>query len=303
MRKRLEAGVRGKITCSAQRLSQLTSTMVQAVVEPSAFQIAGRYLTERRVQILEADETRITSVVIGKSGIYEQTILLKDGSLGTKCTCTVDETPFCRHAIAVLVEYSRWSRPQETRGSSEPTVTVRTEPPHKVQVSDTWEVKLTDAAQFMEWFERAVRAIERNAPLPSTPNPCSGKVASWIEYVRQLEEARQISENTQSTLKAELHACNSELDRVTRHLQIAHEEVKEAQLAAEHLQREVDSYGEWAARLGYLAKEMDCFERRVKNAANDLCKEASELEALGDVLRDLASTLGTSPSSHRETPA
>ncbi len=76
--------MRGKISCSAQRLSLLEPSMIQSVVEPPAFQIANQYLAENRVRIVEADESQISSVVIGNSGVYDQTVRLKDGSLGNQ---------------------------------------------------------------------------------------------------------------------------------------------------------------------------------------------------------------------------
>jgi hypothetical protein len=72
--------MRGKISCSAQKLSLLEPSMIQSVVDPPAFQLANHYVAENRVRIVEASEVQIASVVIGKSGVYEQTIHLKDGA-------------------------------------------------------------------------------------------------------------------------------------------------------------------------------------------------------------------------------
>lgn len=72
---------RNKIPCSADRLGLLDPQMIQAVVETSAFQIGKQYLAENRVRIVNADEAQIASAVIGNSGLYEQTIRLKDGHL------------------------------------------------------------------------------------------------------------------------------------------------------------------------------------------------------------------------------
>ncbi|MES4785734.1 MAG: hypothetical protein C4294_07860, partial [Nitrospiraceae bacterium] len=107
--------MRGKISCSAQRLNLLTPAMIQSVVESSAFKIAHQYFSESRVRIVEADESEISSVVIGNSGAYEQTIRLKEGALTTKCACPLNEQPLCRHAIAVLLEYHRWAKPKEAQ--------------------------------------------------------------------------------------------------------------------------------------------------------------------------------------------
>ena len=55
--------------------------MIKSIVEGAAFHVANQYRTENRVRITEADERQITSVVIGNSGVYQLSILLKDGSL------------------------------------------------------------------------------------------------------------------------------------------------------------------------------------------------------------------------------
>ena len=72
--------MKGKIACSAQRLSLLDPAMIKSVVEGSAFHVANQYRTENRVRITDADERQISSVVIGNSGVYQLSILLKDGS-------------------------------------------------------------------------------------------------------------------------------------------------------------------------------------------------------------------------------
>ena len=81
--------------------------MIQAVVDRNAFHIGNQYLSENRVRIVEADDAQITSAVIGNSGLYEQTIRLKEGHLISKCSCALPEEPMCRHCIAVLLEYHR----------------------------------------------------------------------------------------------------------------------------------------------------------------------------------------------------
>ena len=104
--------MRNKIPCSADRLSLLDPPMIQGVVDRNAFHLGNQYLSENRVRIVEADEAQISSAVIGNSGLYEQTIRLKDGHLVSKCSCSLPEEPMCRHCIAVLLEYHRWVQPR-----------------------------------------------------------------------------------------------------------------------------------------------------------------------------------------------
>ena len=99
--------MRNKIPCSAERLSLLDPPMIQGVVDRNAFHLGSQYLSENRVRIVEANEAQISSAVIGNSGLYEQTIRLKDGHLVSKCSCSLPEEPMCRHCIAVLLEYHR----------------------------------------------------------------------------------------------------------------------------------------------------------------------------------------------------
>ena len=49
--------MRGRIACSADRLSLLEASMISSVVEPNAFQIGKQYQSERRVQMMDASDT------------------------------------------------------------------------------------------------------------------------------------------------------------------------------------------------------------------------------------------------------
>jgi hypothetical protein len=51
--------------------------MIKAVVDRNAYHLGKQYLSENRVRIVEADDAQISSVLIGHSGFYEQTIHLK----------------------------------------------------------------------------------------------------------------------------------------------------------------------------------------------------------------------------------
>lgn len=83
--------------------------MIESIVEPKAFQRGHEYYKGRRVRLLEATNRDISATVQGNSGVFEQTVRLRDGNLITACTCTLIEQPMCRHCVAVLLEYHRWS--------------------------------------------------------------------------------------------------------------------------------------------------------------------------------------------------
>lgn len=203
---------RNKIPCSAARLGLLDPQMIQAVVEASAFQIGKQYLAENRVRIVEADEAQIASAVIGNSGLYEQTIRLKDGHLISKCSCTLPEEPICRHCIAVPLEYHRWSQPRQAKKSpmasevkpASPQPTVQGQGKTAQASSSSADVKLSEVMVFIEWLQPAMAAIEKGQALPAPPPIGAGEVATWMHTIQNLEERRQESEAVQIHLEADL---------------------------------------------------------------------------------------------------
>ncbi|MBI5673169.1 MAG: hypothetical protein HZC50_07990 [Nitrospirae bacterium] len=213
-----------KIPCSAERLGLLDPQMIQAVSDASSFQVAHQYLTANRVRIVEADDSQITSAVVGHSGLYEQTIRLKDGHLVSKCSCTLPEEPMCRHCIAVLLEYQRWAQPKQSRKPRPAKESITTPPvalsengkrttPHSV----TPDVKLSEVMVFLEWLEPATKALERQEPLPSPPALGPGAALTWIQTIRNLDERRR--ENEEVMTNKEVLARVSELTtEIVRHV-------------------------------------------------------------------------------------
>jgi hypothetical protein len=266
--------------------------MVQAIVERPAFHFANQYLTENRVQIIEADDLQISAVVIGNSGVYEQTVRLKDGSLGTKCSCSLDEEPFCRHTVAVLLEYHRWSKPTECERPAErrPETAQRPQGP-AAYGGPVLDIKLSEATLFIEWFESAAKALEEGRELPPLPDLGTTKVRGWIQLVRDLEERRRRSEEKESSLKADLREREDQLGRISRELQTAGEEAREAQTAAEQLRQELATYQSLLTRLIELAKTVDRFDSQLKALTHDLLQNTSQLSTLGGTLQEVSSIL------------
>ncbi len=66
--------IRNKIPCSAERLGLLDPQMIQSVADANAFHIGRQYATENHVRIVEADDSQVSSAVIGNSGLDEQTM-------------------------------------------------------------------------------------------------------------------------------------------------------------------------------------------------------------------------------------
>ena len=287
-----------KIPCSAERLGLLDSQMIQAVSDASSFQIAHQYLTGNRVRIVEADDSQITSAVVGHSGLYEQTIRLKDGHLVSKCSCTLPEEPMCRHCIAVLLEYQRWAQPQPSRKAKPAKGSIPAPPvassengkrttPHSV----TPDVKLSEVMVFLEWLEPATKALERQEPLPSPPALGPGAALTWIQTIRNLEERRRENEEVMTNLESQLKDRDADVGQLTQQLQTSLREGNAAQATTQELQREVASYKEMLATVSKLTTEIMRYIAQMRAVTGDMQQKGSQLEKLVGSFKDVAESL------------
>jgi hypothetical protein len=290
--------MRNKIPCSAERLGLLTSEMIQAVSDASSFQIAHQYLTANRVRIVEADDSQITSAVIGNSGLYEQNIQLKGGHLVSKCSCTLPEEPMCRHCIAVLLEYQRWAQPRQSHKSSLAKES-KTAPP--VNPSDngkrdtlhsfTSDIKLSEIMVFLEWLQPATKALERQEPLPGHPALSPGPISTWIQTIRNLEDRRRESEEVMMSLESQLKDRESDVGHLTQQLQTSLRESNAAQATTQELQREVASYKEILARVSELTTEVVRHAGQMRAVTGDMLQKGSQLDKLVSSFKDVAEAL------------
>lgn len=270
--------------------------MIQAVSEVSAFHIGHQYVTESRVRIIEADDSQISSAVIGNSGLYEQTIRLKDGQLISKCTCTLSEEPMCRHCIAVLLEYHRWAQPRQsrkvnaTRGSH---TQVDPEPNTRAfaEQSSSPDVKLNEIMLFVEWLGPAMKAIETGIPVPDPPTLSPGEVSKWIEAIRNLEDRRRQSEEVQMGLEAEMRDREAYVERLTQQLQTSILEVKTAQAGTQEVQREVAEYKGILTKVGELAGEVLRYDGQMRSMASEILSQGTQLNKLTTSFKELAEAL------------
>ena len=287
-----------KIPCSAERLGLLDPQMIQAVSDASSFQIAHQYLTSNRVRIVEADDSQITSAVVGHSGLYEQTIRLKDGHLISKCSCTLPEEPMCRHCIAVLLEYQRWAQPQPSRKPKPAKGSIPIPPvassengkrttPHSV----TPDVKLSEVMVFLEWLEPATKALERQEPLPSPPALGPGTPLTWIQTIRNLEERRRENEEVMTNLESQLKDRDADVGQLTQQLQTSLREGNAAQATTQELQREVASYKEVLATVSKLTTEIVQHIAQMRAVTGDMQQKGSQLEKLVCSFKDVADAL------------
>lgn len=297
------ATMRNKIPCSADRLGLLDPQMIKAVVEISAYQIGNQYLAENRVRIVEADDAQIASAVIGNSGLYEQTIRLKDGHLVSKCSCTLPEEPICRHCIAVLLEYHRWSQPRQSRKAKdtppprESKAASQSEPQNNgngqttMGSSPSTDVKLSEVMVFIEWLQPAMKAIEKIQAVPPSPPIAPGEAANWIQTIRNLEDRRRDSEEVRLKLESDLRDREAYVGRISQQLQTAIAESKAAQVTSQELQHEIQTYKAMLAKVAELSGEVSRYDGQMKSMAQEFTNKGNQLDRLADSCKEVAEAL------------
>ena len=290
--------MRNKIPCSAERFSLLDPPMIQAVVDRNAFHIGNQYLSENRVRIVEADDTQISSAVIGNSGLYEQTIRLKDGHLISKCSCALPEEPICRHCIAVLLEYHRWAQPrngqQKRAKQSAAPQPAQTSPNRESSSaqnsSSTTDLKLGEVMAFIAWLQPAMQALEHGQPLPDSPK-LGGDLALWIQAIRNLEERRRESEEIRVNLESDMRDREAYVGRLTQQLQASMEEIKTTQTSSQQLQQELTACREILAKVSEVAFEIGSYDNQLKTIAGEVMSKGSQLDKLAQSFREVSTAL------------
>ena len=290
--------MRNKIPCSAERLSLLDPPMIQAVVDRNAFHIGNQYLSENRVRIVEADDAQISSAVIGNSGLYEQTIRLKEGHLVSKCSCTLPEEPMCRHSIAVLLEYHRWAQPRNgqqkkvkpsTASQPAPAASNRDNATGPSPASTT-DLKLGELMAFIEWLHPALKALERGQTLPDAPK-LGGDLAPWIQAIRNLEERRRESEEVRINLESDMRDREAYVGRLTQQLQASMEEIKATQASSRQLQQELTACKDLLAKVSEVASAVGSYDSQLKSLAGEVMSKGSQLDKLAQSFREASTAL------------
>lgn len=264
--------------------------MISSVVEPNAFQIGKQYQAERRVQMTDASDTEVTSSVMGNSGLYEQTIRLSNGHLEARCSCTLSEQPICRHGVAALLEYQRWSKARivpKVRPAVPRIETARSPAPP----APSGDVKLSELNQFSDWMQRVVQAIQAGQPVPDQPNIEPGLVATWTQIIQQLDERRRESEVAQVELDTDVRNREVAVARLTQDLEASVKESKSLQVICRDLQGEVEQQKSALGKTIDLSRHVEQFEGEVKAIAGLLTEKGRRLEGLSDTCRDVATML------------
>lgn len=290
--------MRNKIPCSAERLSLLDPPMIQSVVDRNAFHIGNQYLSENRVRIVEADDAQISSAVIGNSGLYEQTIRLKDGHLISKCSCALPEEPMCRHCIAVLLEYYRWAQPrngQQRKAKPSTAPQPAQASPNRDSVpapgpASMTDLKLGEVMAFIEWLQPTVKALERGLPLPDSPK-LGGDLASSIQAIRNLEERRRESEEGRINLESDMRDREAYAGRLTEQVQASMEEIKAAQASSQLLQQELTACKEILAKVSEVTSEFGNYDSQLKFIAGEVMSKGSQLDKLAQSFGEVSTAL------------
>ena len=294
------ARMRNKIPCSAERLSLLDPPMIQGVVDRNAFHLGSQYLTENRVRIVEADEAQISSAVIGNSGLYEQTIRLKDGHLVSKCSCSLPEEPMCRHCIAVLLEYHRWVQPRSKKPRSTPSPALDSQANGPASSGVSADLRLSEVLAFIDWFQPAMKALEKGLPLPDASR-LTGDLAALTQVIQNLDDRRRESEEIQLTLESEQRDREAYVQRMTQQLQASMTEVKAAQTQVQQLQQEVAGYQDMFTKVAEIASEVGGYDSQIKAIAGELLNKGTQLDKLATSFREVAGALKTISKSNRTT--
>ena len=285
--------MRNKIPCSAERLSLLDPPMIQGVVDRNAFHLGNQYLSENRVRIVEADEAQISSAVIGNSGLYEQTIRLKDGHLVSKCSCSLPEEPMCRHCIAVLLEYHRWVQPRYKKvRPTTPAAPETSNAAASVSSNLSADLRLSEVLAFIEWLQPAMRALEKGQPLPDASR-LTGDLAAWTQVIGNLEERRRESEEIQLSLESQQREREAYVQRMTQQLQASMAEVKAAQFQLQQLQQEMAGYQDMFTKVAEIATEVGGYDSQLKTIAGELLNKGTQLDKLATSFREVAAALKT----------
>jgi hypothetical protein len=97
------------------------------------------------------------------------------------------------------------------------------------------ELGFREVAQFMEWMQPAVAAMENLDPLPPGPDQARNSVLHWIEAVRSLEERQRQSEQQ---ARAQVEAVQARLDSPLG-------EIRKKESDLTRLSAELKDFSEW----------------------------------------------------------
>jgi hypothetical protein len=239
--------MRNRISCSAQELSQIDPEMLHSVVGETVFEFGDQYLSERRVKILDADRTQVVAEVNGAYGVYSQTIKLRAGTLSTRCSCPSTEQPFCRHCVAVLLHqfHNGSSLKSTAKGAhKDQTVPVPTPPvnravPYFEESKGAVDLNFWEAILFIDWVQKAVGLLGKEATLPPVPDSLRGIGREWVGAVERLNSQFLESEEDRSDVQKHLQSAEILIDELSKKLDVLQREADAAQQKGSRLEKKV----------------------------------------------------------------
>jgi hypothetical protein len=157
--------------------------------------------------------------------------------------------------------------------------------------SFTADVKLSDVMVFLEWLQPAMKALERQEPLPPPPALGPGAISMWIQAISNLEDRRRESEEVMTSLESQLKDRDSDVGHLTQQLQTSLRERNAAQAITQELRREVASYKEVLTRVSELTAEVVRHAAQMRAVTGDMLQKGSQLEKLVSSFKDVAETL------------
>jgi len=291
--------MRNRISCSAQKLSQLEPEMLESVVGGHVFKLGNQYVGEDRVRILDAHEGQINSEVDGTYGVYSQTIRLKSGTLTTKCSCPASEQPFCRHCVAVLLKNFHSQAPKEVvvepvkepvKEDATEIATCKSADEPKVG-SGSVDFKFHEIGAFVDWIQGAMEALAKDFPLPSLPDLPPGAVRSWTEAIQDLRVRYQGCDKERIETKTELRDCQNLIATLTQDLDKSTGEAKDYKVKYAEIRNELDRAQEMLEGHAVVVKERDRFADQMNGLRGELLRKGAELDSLADSIKQVSSAL------------
>jgi len=291
--------MRNRISCSAQKLSQLEPGMLESVVGGHVFKLGTQYLAESRVRILDAHEGQINSEVDGTYGVYSQTIRLKSGTLTTKCSCPASEQPFCRHCVAVLLKNFHSQSPEEVvvepvQESVKETATeiASYKPADEPKVGEgNVDFKFHEIGAFVDWIQGAMGALAKDNALPPLPDLPPGAVRSWTEAIQELRVRYQGCEKERVAAQTELRDCKNQIANLTQELDKSTSEAKDYKVKYAEIRSELDRCQEMLEDHVVVVKERDRYADQMNGLRGELLRKGAELDSLADSLKQVSSAL------------
>ena len=239
--------MRNRISCSAQELSQLDPDMLQSVVGGTVFEIGNEYFSNQRVKILNADRIQVMAEVNGAYGVYSQTIKLRAGTLSTRCSCPSTEQPFCRHCVAVLLyQFHNGSslKPDANEASKDqaspaPDPRVSGAVPYFEESKGAVDLNFWEAILFIDWVQKAVGLLGKEATLPPVPESLCGVAREWVGVFERLNSQFLESEEDRCDGQKNLQSAEDLIDALIKKLDVLKGEAKAAQEHRSELEKKV----------------------------------------------------------------